>query len=310
MFEHTDSEDQNARRNVWPIPVVTPAVGGQSGRWLRNARRFLRRNITVLIGFLVIGIWVVVSIFAPFFAPYGPLKQDIVNRLDPPNLEHLLGTDELGRDILSRVIFGSRLSLPVGLAVVLVAGLVGTIVGSVAGYFGGAWDQILMRLTDLVMSFPPIILALLIAAVLGPGTVNSAIAIIAVWWPRYARLLRSLVLSIKHNEYVLASQAVGARSERILLRTILPNCQGPAVVQGTLDVGRAILTYAGLSFLGLGAIPPAPEWGSMVAGGMLVFGQWWVAAFPGMAIYSIVLALNFAGDGLRDALDPTLRNSL
>lgn len=254
--------------------------------------------------------WVAVALAAPLVAPYPPLQQSVRERLQPPNSRHLMGTDELGRDVLSRVVYGSRISLPIGLVVVAFSTAIGTTLGSTAGYFGVVWDNTLMRLTDLVMAFPPIILAMAVAAALGAGLSHAAIALIVVAWPHYARVMRGLVLSVKAHEYVLAARALGASEGRILLRTVLPNCMGPAVVMATLDLGRAILIFSGLSFLGLGTVPPAPEWGAMVASGINAFDQWWVSGFPGLAILSAVLAFNFLGDGLRDALDPRLRRTL
>ncbi len=272
--------------------------------------RFLRRNVLTLIGIIVVIFWIVVSLSAPVIAPYDPLKQNVRERLQPPSATHLMGTDELGRDVLSRVLYGGRISLPVGFIIVIFATVIGAGLGSVAGYAGGAWDQGLMRVTDLVMAFPPIILAMAVAAALGAGLEHAAIALIIVSWPAYGRVVRGLVLSVKQNEYVAASHAVGAPQSRILFRTVIPNTLGPAIVMATLGLGTAILTFAGLSFLGLGAVPPTPEWGRMVADGINSFDQWWVAAFPGLAILTVVLAFNFVGDGLRDALDPRLRRNL
>jgi peptide/nickel transport system permease protein len=270
--------------------------------------RFFRRSPLATVGLMITLIWVLTSVFAPSVAPYEPLKQDVVNRLQPPSASHLMGTDQLGRDILSRIIYGGRISLPVGLLVVALSCLIGTVLGSIAGYFGGAVDTALMRATEMVMGFPPIILAMSIAAALGAGLEKSTMAIVVVWWPNYARIVRSLVLSVKANEYVMAARSLGCQESRILLRTVLPNCLAPAVVMATMDLGNAVLIFSGLSFLGLGAVPPAPEWGTMVASGIRVFDQWWVSAFPGLAILSIVMGINFLGDGLRDALDPRLRH--
>jgi peptide/nickel transport system permease protein len=272
--------------------------------------RFLRRNVLSLIGVIVVVAWIVISIAAPLIAPYPPIKQNLRERLQGPTIEHLMGTDELGRDVFSRVLYGGRISLPIGFIIVISATIIGAGLGSVAGYFGGVWDQGLMRFTDLMMSFPPIILAMAVAAALGPGLRNAALALIVVSWPSYARVVRGLVLSVRENEYVAAAKAVGAPETRILLKTVIPNCLGPAIVMATLGLGRAILTFAGLSFLGLGAVPPDAEWGKMVADGINAFDQWWVSAFPGLAILTVVLAFNFLGDGLRDALDPRLRRSL
>jgi len=275
-----------------------------------KALRYFLRSPLAITGLIIVIAWIVVSVLAPVIAPFGPLQQDIKNRLQAPSPAHWMGTDQLGRDILSRVIYGGRISLPVGFLVVSLSMVIGTILGSVAGYVGGATDTILMRITDMVMGFPAIILAMAIAAALGSGLEKSTLAIVIVWWPGYARLVRSLVLSVRENEYVTAARAVGSREGRILRKTVLPNCIAPAIVMGTTDIGNAILTFSGLSFLGLGAVPPTPEWGSMVASGILVFDQWWVAGFPGLAIVSVVMGFNFFGDGLRDVLDPRLRRSL
>jgi peptide/nickel transport system permease protein len=272
--------------------------------------RFARRNPLVVIGVVVVLAWVLAAIGAPLIAPYGPLTQKVVDRLKPPTLAHWFGTDALGRDILTRVIFGARISIPVGVAVVVVALAVGGSVGAVAGYGPGWLDTALMRLTEMVMAFPIIILAMMIAAALGAGLDHAIAALVAVSWPRYARVMRGLVLSIKENEYVLASRAMGGTSGHVLLRVVLPNCLAPAVVMATVDLGGAILTFSGLSFLGLGSPPPAPEWGAMVAAGTQSFDQWWVSAFPGAAILTLVMAFNFVGDGVRDLLDPRLRRRL
>jgi len=274
---------------------------------LAKTLRYFRKSPLALTGLTIVLIWVLLSVFASYTAPYEPLKQDVRNRLQPPSADHLMGTDQLGRDILSRIIHGGRISLPIGLLVVTMSTLIGTVLGSLAGYMGGAIDTTLMRLTDMVMGFPAIILAMSIAAALGAGLEKSTLAVVVVWWPNYARIVRSLVISVRENEYVMAARSLGCRESRILLKTVLPNCIAPAIVMATTDLGNAILTFSGLSFLGLGAVPPTPEWGTMVASGILVFDQWWVSAFPGLAILSIVMGFNFLGDGLRDALDPRLR---
>jgi peptide/nickel transport system permease protein len=278
--------------------------------WATSALTFCRRNPLVAIGIVVVLAWVVVSVGAPLFAPYGPLTQKVTDRLKPPSLQHLFGTDALGRDIFTRVLYGGRISLPVGFAVVVVALVVGGLIGALAGYAPGWVDTVLMRLTEMVMAFPIIILAMTIAAALGPGLDHAIIALVAVSWPRYARVTRGLVMSVKENEYVLASRAMGGTSGHVLVRAVLPNCLAPAVVMATLDLGAAILTFSGLSFLGLGSPPPAPEWGAMVAAGTQTFDQWWVSAFPGAAILTLVMAFNFIGDGIRDLLDPRLRRRL
>ncbi|MGH7103556.1 MAG: ABC transporter permease [Acetobacteraceae bacterium] len=256
------------------------------------------------IGAGIVVAWAVVAIFAPAFAPYRPDLVKVGIRLLPPSLQHVMGTDALGRDVLSRLLFGARISLATGIIIEVVGGSVGTLIGGVAAYAGGVVEGALMRLTDLFLCFPPLILALAIGAALGVGTTNTIIAILVVWWPKYARLARSLVLQQRALEYVEAATVAGYSPTRILLRHIMPNAIGPLLVLVTLDIGNAILTFAGLSFLGLGVVPPTPEWGSMVAAGVQYVSQWWVAAFPGLAILTVVLGFNFLGDGIRDWLDP------
>jgi peptide/nickel transport system permease protein len=256
---------------------------------------------------IVIG-WVLVAILAPLLAPYPPLLQDVMSRLDPPSDKHWLGTDPLGRDILSRIIYGSRLSLPVGVAAVALALVLGTLLGSVAGFLGGRTDEVVMRLTDLMLAFPTVILAMVITAALGAGVRNAIIAIMVAWWPTYARNVRGLVLATRNREFVHAAHSLGATRPRIFLYHILPSTISPLVVLGTLDLGHAILTFAALSFLGLGPPPDLPEWGSMIATGRSYFDQWWIGAFPGLAILSVALACNIVGDSLRDLLDPRYRN--
>ena len=230
-----------------------------------------------------------------------------VRPLRPPSAVHWLGTDALGRDVWSRIIWGGRVSLVVGFSVVLLGAAFGTLLGAVAAYARGWAEEVLMRITDLVFCFPPIILAMAIAAALGIGTLNTMIAMLVVWWPKFARLARSLVISQRALEYVEAAQTVGFGPAHILLRQIMPNALGPLIVLITLDLGNAILVFAGLSFLGLGVTPPSAEWGAMVAEGRELVQQWWVATFPGLAILSVVMGFNFVGDGVRDWLDPHAR---
>lgn len=256
---------------------------------------------------VVVAAWFVAAAAAPLIAPFPPLAQDIANRLAPPGPAHWLGTDPLGRDVFSRVLYGARISIPVGMAAVALAVLLGTLVGSVAGYAGGAADEGIMRFTDLMLAFPTVILAMIISAALGAGIRNAVIAIMVAWWPSYARFARGLVLAARGREYVEAARAVGASTFRVFGRHILVNIVSPIVILGTLDVGHAILTFASLSFLGLGPPPQIPEWGSMIASGRDYLVQWWISTFPGLAILTLVLALNVVGDGLRDALDPRLR---
>jgi peptide/nickel transport system permease protein len=267
----------------------------------------LRRNPLVLAGVVIIVGWVLAAVLAPTLTPYEPLAQNVNDRLRPPSEAHLWGTDYLGRDILTRVLYGGRITIPAGIAVIFIGSLIGTQIGAVAGYAAGRSDEILMRLTELFMAFPTIILAMAVSAALGPDIRNAIIALVIVWWPNYARLMRGLVINIKNSEYVDAAYCIGASGSYILFRTILPNCLSPMIVLTTLDIGNAILTFAGLSFLGLGPDPTSPEWGRMVAIGIDYFDQWWMWLFPGLAIASLVMAFNFIGDGLRDLTDPRLR---
>jgi len=273
----------------------------------RAALRLLGRNKAVLIGVVLVGAWVLIAGLAPILAPYDPLAQDLAFRLKDPGGRHLFGTDELGRDIFSRVLYGARISLPLGIvAVVLTAG-VGILIGALSGFFGGLLDDLLMRIADVVLAFPALILAMAITAALGPSLNNAMLAIVIVLWPEYARLMRGQVLTAREMEYVSAARAVGVAETRILWRHILPNTFPPLLVKASLDVGNVILIAAALSFVGLGAVPPEPEWGAMVKAGREKFYQWWVATFPGLAIFTVVMGFNFLGDGLRDLLDPRLR---
>lgn len=247
--------------------------------------------------------WIVIAIFAPLLAPADPLAQSFTSGIGP-SWHHLFGTDELGRDVFSRVIYGSRVSLPIGLILVLLAATIGGSIGAIAGYFRGPIDGLFMRMTDLVFAFPPIILAMVVAAVLGRSLQNAALAIVVVAWPSYARVVRGLVLTAGDSEYVESARLLGASARRALFRDVLPNVAGPVLVLMTLDLANAILLLSGLSFLGLGAQPPQAEWGSMVADGTNYFQWWWMGMFPGLAIFTVVLAFNFLGDSLRDVFDP------
>lgn len=265
----------------------------------------LRKNRLAVVGSILIGVFFTMALFAPLLAPADPMGQALYNRLSPPSLDHPFGTDDFGRDILSRVIFGARISLRVGVVAVLIALVVGTSIGLVAGYWGGILDQVLMRIMDLMLAFPSILLAIGIVAVLGPGLENAMLAVGIVAVPQYARLVRASVLTVREADYVLAAHAMGASDWRILGVAILPNCLAPLIVQATLGLATAILDAAGLSFLGLGAQPPTPEWGAMLSQGReLIVRATWVLTFPGAAIFLTVLAFNLVGDGLRDALDP------
>ena len=261
------------------------------------------RQPLAVVGSVIAVAWIVVAIFAPLIAPYDPLAQNFAIS-QAPSGAHLFGTDELGRDVLSRVIFGSRVSVPIALLLVTLAALIGGLVGGVAGYFRGIVDGFSMRMVDLVFAFPPIILAMVVAAVLGRGLQNAALAIVVVAWPSYARVVRGLVLSVGDSEYVESARLLGSSARRTLFRDVLPNVAGPVLVLATLDLANAILLLSGLSFLGLGAQPPQAEWGSMVADGAQYFQWWWIGTFPGLAIFTAVLAFNFLGDSLRDLFDP------
>ena len=268
----------------------------------------LRRNPVVAIGVLVVLAWVVLALLAPLIAPVDPFQQNIADRLTDPNDSYLMGTDELGRDIFSRVLHGGRITIPAGLAVIVIDGILGTVIGALAGYLGGIWDELMMRLTELFMAFPTIILAMAVTAALGPDIRNAVLALVVVRWPNYARLTRGLILEAKTADYVEATRSIGANNVYILVKTLLPNTIAPAIVYGSLDIGNAILLFAGLSFLGLGPEPSSPEWGRMVSIGIDFFDNWWMWLYPGMAIASLVMAFNFIGDGLRDILDPRTRN--
>ncbi len=280
--------------------VILPRLSSPGLRWAR-------RYGLAAVGAAIILAWLILAGFAPWTAPFEPNLVDVTDRLRPPSTLHWLGTDALGRDVFSRVIWGGRVSLLVGFTVVLLGAAFGTLLGAVAAYARGWAEEVLMRITDLVFCFPPIILAMAIVAALGIGTLNTMIAMLVVWWPKFARLARSLVISQRALEYVEAAQTVGFGPVHILLRQIMPNALGPLIVLITLDLGNAILVFAGLSFLGLGVTPPAAEWGAMVAEGRELVQQWWVATFPGLAILSVVMGFNFVGDGVRDWLDPHAR---
>jgi peptide/nickel transport system permease protein len=279
-----------------------------SKQGLGRALKHVRKSPAVLLGLLVVLAWVFVAVFAPWLAPLEPLKQTVSDRLQPPNATYLMGTDELGRDIFSRVLYGSRITIPAGLAVIILDGILGLLIGAIAGYLGGIWDEIMMRVTELFMAFPTIILAMAVTAALGPSLINAVIALVIVRWPDYARLTRGLIIEAKTAQYVEAARGLGARHPYVLFKTLLPNSVAPAIVYGSLDMGNAILLFAGLSFLGLGPEPASPEWGRMISIGIDFFDQWWMWLFPGLAIASLVMAFNFIGDGLRDVLDPRLRS--
>lgn len=287
--------------------VISQARAARSP--LGDAARTLRHKPLALFGLLILLGWLALGILAPVLPIQDPNYQDLSLKLQGPTREHPLGTDDLGRDMISRIIWGARVSVPAGILVIALTGVVGCLVGAIAGYTGGFVDNAVMRTADAILSFPSIILAMAITAARGgPGLSNALLAVAIVLWPEYARLMRGQVLAIRANEFVTAAESIGAARSRILLRHILPSTDAPIIVKATLDVGAAIVLTAGLSFIGLGAVPPTPEWGAMIKQGADKGLQyWWYAAAPGLAIMSVVMGLNFFGDGLRDALDPRRR---
>jgi peptide/nickel transport system permease protein len=284
-------------------PSAAAGVDAARRRRVRPGTPVPWRRPLALVGLAIIGAWAVIALFAPLIAPQNPLLQKF-SILAGPSGAHWFGTDELGRDVFSRVLFGARITLPLAVILVIVAMLIGAALGGIAGFFGGWVDNLIMRLADLVFAFPGIILALAIAAALGPQLRNAVIAVIVVSWPSYARLVRSLVLSARSAQYVISSRLLGSSGLRVLFVDVRPNAAGPVLVLAALDIGNAVLLLSGLSFLGLGAQPPTAEWGAMVAEGAQNFSNWWVGMFPGLAILTVVLAFNFIGDALRDMLDP------
>jgi len=274
-------------------------------------RYFARRNPRMIVGGAMVLAWLLIALFAPVVAPYDPIAVNVTDSLQPPSLVHLLGTDDLGRDVLSRVIWGSRISLSVGLISVGIGFLVGVSVGLAAGYLGGKFDLFVMRGVDALLAFPALVLAIAITAALGPQIQNAMIAIGIVAIPAYARLTRGQTLAIRSRDFILASKTVGCTPLRIVIRHIFPNITNSLIVQATLSTAFAILAEAALSFLGLGPQPPDPSWGQDVAYSTryLANMKWWMSVGPGIAIFTAVFAFNFLGDALRDALDPRLRRS-
>ncbi|APH71892.1 ABC transporter permease [Aquibium oceanicum] len=293
------------------VPASTADTMEEKLDRYREARRavwLLSRSFSSMLGLAIVVVFMILAVFGPWIAPYPEAALGSVNMeemLQPPSWQHWFGTDDMGNDVLSRVIIGTRISLQVGLIITLGAALVGVPLGILGGYLGGWVRSIIMALTDLFLSVPSLVLAIAIVAVLGPGIVNTMIALAVVWWPGYVRLIDSKTLAIKEEPYVEAARALGASTPRIIFRYLLPGCASPLIVKASMDMGAAILAAAGLGFIGLGAKAPSPEWGAMlsVARGYLP-EWWWFAIFPGMAIYLSVLGFNLLGDGLRDVLDP------
>jgi peptide/nickel transport system permease protein len=294
-----------ATRRAWLL-TDTPASRTQArlGRayllW-----RSLAGNPLAMVGLGIVVLLLAVAALAPLLAPQSPIAQALADRLQPPSGAHWLGTDELGRDIYSRVVYGSRLTLLIVVLVAITAAPVGLAIGTVSGYIGGWVDAVLMRITDIFLAFPKLILALAFVAALGPGIENAIIAIAITSWPPYARIARAETLTIRHADFISAVRIQGASRGRIVFRHIVPMCTSSVVIRVTLDMAGIILTAAGLGFLGLGARPPAPEWGAMISSGRsFILDQWWVATMPGIAIFVVSLGFNLLGDGLRDVLDP------
>jgi peptide/nickel transport system permease protein len=287
----------------------TPASPRQAA-WGQTYRRWLQfsSNRLAMAGLLTVLLMIVAATAAPLLAPQNPGAQDLSRRLAEPSRAHWLGTDELGRDLFSRVLYGGRITLGMVVAVVALVAPVGLAVGSVAGYVGGWADRVLMRLTDIFLSFPRLVLALAFVAALRPGITSAVIAIALTTWPPYARIARADTLGIRHADYIEAVRLTGAGAGRIILRHIVPMCLPSIVVRVTLDMSSIILTAAGLGFLGMGAQPPLPEWGTMISASRgYILSQWWVPAVPGVAIFIASLSFNLMGDGLRDVLDPKQR---
>ncbi|MCH4886839.1 ABC transporter permease [Acidaminobacter sp. JC074] len=269
----------------------------------------LRRNKMAMAGLVILAFLILIAAFAPWIAPYGYDEQNLDKSLMKPNAEHWFGTDLKGRDVMSRMIYGARVSLMVGFLAVSISVVIGGLLGAIAGYFGGRLDNIIMRCMDVLLAIPSILLAISIAASLGPGLVNLMIAVGISSIPGYARLVRASTLSIRNIEYIEASKSVGSSDFSIIIKHVIPNCISPVIVQATLGVAFAILTAASLSFIGLGIKPPQPEWGAMLSSGRTYIRDYsYLTLFPGLAIMVTILALNFLGDGLRDALDPKLKN--
>jgi peptide/nickel transport system permease protein len=289
-----------------PSLPIEPEI--QSTRTFRHVLGVIVRDPLSLASTVVIILFVLIAIFAPLVAPSpeeGAGKTNVSQKMLTPSVEHPFGTDRLGRDILSRVIMGSRSALIIPMGVVFFAILIGAPLGAIAGYKGGWLDEVIMRITDIFLAFPSLLLAMAIAAALGRGIQNAAIALVISWWPWYTRLVRGITVSLRERYFIEAAQATGVRESVIILRHILPNTISPILVQATVDLGTVILAMGGLGFLGLGTQPPAPDWGLMVAEGRdFILNQWWIASFPGIAIFIVVLAFNLLGDTLRDVFDP------
>lgn len=298
------STAQNQSWRDWLLSEAPQSRGqARAGQAYRRWRAFTQNWLGV-VGLIIVLTLIIMALFAPLIAPYDPLAQNLAQRLQPISWAHWCGTDSLGRDIFSRIVYGSRVTLLIVTLVVVTVGPLGLILGCVAGYYGGVVDRILMRVTDIVLAFPKLILALAFVAALGPGLENAIIAIAITSWPPYARVARTETMVIRNSDFIAAAKLQGASSLRIIMLHVVPLCVPSVIVRSTLDMAGVILTAAGLGFLGLGAQPPTPEWGAMIAAGReQIFDQWWVATFPGLAICIVALGFNLLGDGVRDALD-------
>lgn len=283
------------------------AAAVRPSRWKEIWEIALRNKLT-LTGFIIVGLVVLVGLLAPVLAPYDPNLMDIPARLQGASSAHPFGTDEMGRDILSRVMYGARISIAVGVIIVAVSAAIGVVLGSLSGYFGGKIDQAVMAVTDMILAFPSMVLALALTAAMGPGLLNTMLAVIIVRIPMYTRLMRGQVLVQKEQQYVRAARTFGEKPFWIVARHIVPNCLTPLMVQMTLGIGDAILIASSMSFIGLGAQPPTPEWGAMISTARVyAIDQWWYAAFPGLSILITIMGFNLIGDGIRDILDPRSR---
>lgn len=296
----------NATPHYPAVPSLTtrpPAISG-----VLHIGRVLRHDVLAATGLGLIGLVGVLAVFGRWIAPYPEQGLGVANvaaRTLPPSAVHWLGTDELGRDVLSRVIMGAQPALSIALFVVLIAAVIGVPLGAIAGYRGGWLDEIVSRITELFQAFPPLLLAMVTVAILGPGLLNAGIALALSWWPWYARLVRAEAQSLRERSFVEAARAIGVPTWRILTRHILRNCMTPVLVQATVDIGTVVLAAGSLAFIGLGAQPPSPDWGLMVAQGRgQILTAWWISTFPGLAIFLTVLGFNLLGDALRDILDP------
>jgi len=290
------------------VAATDVAVGSRPSKAARARSRIPWRSGTFIFAILVLVSFIIIAATIPLWSPYDPIRL-AGRRLQPPSALHWFGTDSLGRDVLTRALWGTRYSLPIAALVLGVAVPLGVLIGATAGFLGGIVDNAAMRLADVTLAFPPVLLAMAIAASLGPGLINTAVALVIVWWPIYARLMRAQVLSVKKLDHVEAAVIAGAGRFRVLFKHIMPLCWSPILVNTTMDVGQVILLASGLSFIGLGAQPPTPEWGQMVADGASNFYSWWIAFAPGMAIFLVSLSSNFLGDAIRDILDPRFRAS-